>query len=106
MKHTFLLAASLALACPLALADLKPDIIECDGKKAVRNAAMEASVGVSGNCDAKKMADNAKDNAADKVGDRVDNTKDHIDHKVDNAKDTADNLHDHDEHRLHENKRD
>ncbi|WP_041522246.1 hypothetical protein [Gilvimarinus agarilyticus] len=100
MKQLLLLGL-LTAACPMTLADLKPDIIECDGKKAARNAAMEATVGVSGNCDAKKMADDAKDDAADKVSDRVDNTKDHLGHTVDNVKDNTSDALDRDKKHKH-----
>ena len=54
------------------IADLKPDALECDAKKAARNAAMDATVGISGRCDTSKAAKNAKDNVADDVKDSVD----------------------------------
>ena len=57
---------------PNAIADLKPDVLDCNAKKASRNAAMGATVGVSGRCDTSKAAKNAKDNVADDVKDSVD----------------------------------
>ena len=65
----FLLAFS---GTPTAIADLKPDALDCNAKKASRNAAMGATVGVSGRCDTSKAAKNAKDNVADDVKDSVD----------------------------------
>lgn len=67
-----------------ALADIKPDILDCNAKKAARNAALESTVGVSGNCDGEKLADKTKDNVKDsvadgkeKLGDGVENAKEH-----------------------------
>ena len=57
---------------PNAIADLKPDVLDCNAKKAGRNAAMEATVGVSGRCDTGKAAKNTKENVADDVKDSVD----------------------------------
>lgn len=73
-----LLAASAAVH-----ADLKPDLIDCDGKKVARNAAMKATVGAHGPCDADKVMDDAKDDLGDKLDDANDNVKD----KMDDAKD-------------------
>ena len=50
-----------------ALADLKPDIVECDAQKAARNAALDATVGVSGGCDADKLAKETKKDAKEAV---------------------------------------
>ncbi|WP_439134394.1 hypothetical protein [Pseudomaricurvus sp.] len=78
--------------CPVAvLADLKPDVLDCDPKKAARNAAMDAGIGVSGKCDAKKVAEDAKDDAKD----RLDDKKDHIDDKKDDMQDKMDHSKDH-----------
>ncbi|MEH6492626.1 hypothetical protein [Halopseudomonas sp.] len=61
-----------------AQADLKPDVLECDAKRATRNAAMEATLGVSGGCDMGKATDNAMDDARDNVGDHLDDAKDNL----------------------------
>lgn len=58
-----------------AHADLKPDVLECDAKRATRNAAMQATVGVSGGCDMGKATDNARDDVRDNVNDHVDDAK-------------------------------
>ncbi len=83
MNRLTVMAALLSLVAP-ALADLKkPDIIDCNAKKAARNAAMEATVGVHGSCDADKLAKDAKKDAGKKVegaredlGDKLDLDKD------------------------------
>jgi len=54
-----------------AAADIKPDILDCNAKKAARNAALGATVGVSGRCDPGKAAEEAKDNVADNARDAV-----------------------------------
>ena len=59
-----------------AVADLKPDIVDCNAKKAARNAAMGATVGISGRCDAEKAAKKAKENVADNVKDSADIDRD------------------------------
>ena len=69
----FLLAS---IITPTAIADLKPDALDCDAKKAARNAAMGATVGVSGRCDTSKAAKNAKDSVAGDVKDSVDIDRD------------------------------
>ncbi|HDY98930.1 MAG TPA: hypothetical protein ENH72_10630 [Pseudomonas sabulinigri] len=73
-----LLFIALCFNASASLADLKPDIMGCDAQKATRNAAMEATVGVSGGCDASKAAGNAKDNAVDNVTDHVDDARDSL----------------------------
>jgi len=55
-----------------AVADLKPDIVDCNAKKAARNAAMGATVGISGRCDTQKAAKKAKENVAENVKDSAD----------------------------------
>ncbi|WP_020210077.1 hypothetical protein [Gilvimarinus chinensis] len=82
-------------------ADIKPDILECDAKKAARNAALDSTVGVSGNCDAEKLADKTKDNVKDsvddgkkKLGDGVENAKEHAADALPGEK------HKNDEHKL------
>lgn len=40
---------------------------DCDAKKAARNEAMDATIGVSGRCDKNKLAKDKKDDAKDKV---------------------------------------
>lgn len=68
-----LVAALLAiLVSTNTIADLKPDIIDCDPKKAARNAAMDATVGISGRCDTAKAAENSKENVVDAAKDSVD----------------------------------
>jgi hypothetical protein len=59
-----------------AIADLKPDALDCNAKKAARNAAMDATVGVSGRCDTSKAAKNTKENVTDDVKDSVDIQRD------------------------------
>ncbi len=77
------ITAALLLAAAPALADLKPDLIECNADKAARNAAMKATVGVHGSCDPEKLAKKKKkegkkelDKAQDKVSDKLDDTRD------------------------------
>ena len=72
MKGKALVLLLVSLAVPNAIADLKPDVLDCDAKKAARNAAMDATVGVSGRCDTSKAAKNTKENVADDVKDSVD----------------------------------
>lgn len=52
------------------------DLIKCDPKKAARNAAMDATVGVSGRCDPGKLVEDEKDQLVDGVEDRVDGVGD------------------------------
>jgi len=61
-----------------AHADLKPDVLECDAQRATRNAAMEATVGVSGGCDMGKATNNAMDGARDNMSGQVDDAKDNM----------------------------
>ncbi|MCP8900810.1 hypothetical protein [Gilvimarinus xylanilyticus] len=82
-----------------ALADLKPDILDCNAQKAARNAALDSTVGVSGHCDAEKLADKAKDNAKDsvkeakkEVGETIDNTKKDVADALPGDKHKHDNL--------------
>lgn len=71
--NTSLAAALIAtLLSTHALADLKPDVMDCDPKKAARNVAMDATVGVSGRCDAGKAAKNTKENVVEGAKDSVD----------------------------------
>lgn len=71
MKSFLILAVAGLLASP-SLADLKPDLIDCDAEKAARNAAMKATVGVHGGCDPEKLADDKKGKARDKLDDARD----------------------------------
>jgi phage gp45-like len=71
MKYRVMVVLCTALATSAVLADLKPNVIDCNAKKATRNAAMDATVGVSGNCDADKVAKKTKDNVADDARDAV-----------------------------------
>ncbi len=64
------------LGAGFAWADLKPDIIDCNPKKAARNAAMEASVGVSGRCDTGKVLEDTKENVVDGAEDTLDAVSD------------------------------
>ncbi len=66
----------LSLLAGSAWADLKPDIIDCDGKKVARNAAMKSTVGVSGPCDAGKVAEDARDDVVEGAKDAVDDAVD------------------------------
>jgi hypothetical protein len=59
-------------AASYAVADLKPDVLDCNPKKAARNAAMDATVGVSGRCDPGKVAEKTKENVVDDAKDAVD----------------------------------
>lgn len=95
--------AILVSACLLsafALADLKPDILDCDPKKAARNAAMDATVGISGKCDGKKVAENAKDDAKDRIDDKKDDIadkKESLGDKKEDLMDSKKHSKDHDE---------
>ncbi len=66
------LALTLFLLAPAVQADL----IECDAKKAARNAAMEATVGVSGRCDPEKLVEKEREDLADEIDDKVDLDRD------------------------------
>lgn len=61
---------------------------ECDAHKAVRNATMDATIGVSGGCDAQKAASNAVD---DKLG--ISDKKNNLEQKKDNIKNTTSEVH-------------
>lgn len=87
---------SVCLVPAFALADLKPDILDCDPKKAARNAAMDATIGVSGKCDGQKVAENAKEDAKD----RIDDKKDDIADKKEDLMDSKKQSKDHDEKKL------
>lgn len=89
MKRLILGFFGTLLFSAAAMADLKPDVMDCDAKKAARNAAMDATVGVSGKCDTGKAAKNVKDDAVDDVKDTVDLDRDkkHKDHKLKKHKD-------------------
>lgn len=76
MKLKNVLVLFAVLGAGSAWADLKPDIIDCNPKKAARNAAMEATVGVSGRCDPGKVAENTKENVVDDAKDTVDKVTD------------------------------
>ena len=90
--RTALLFTGFLLTAAPAIADLKPDIIECDAGKAARNAAMEAAVGVHGRCDADRLADKTKDKGKDKLDDAKENASDHVDDAL--------NKHDDKDHKL------
>jgi hypothetical protein len=49
---------------------------KCDPKKAARNAAMDASVGISGRCDADSLAKDTKEDLGGNVKDSVDVDRD------------------------------
>ena len=76
MKFRVLVMLFAILVASAASADLKP---KCDPKKAARNAAMDATVGVGGRCDADKVAKNAKEDVKDSVD--LDRDKNHKNHK-------------------------
>jgi len=72
MYYRTILGALLLASSSWTLADLKPDVLDCDPKKAGRNAAMQATVGVSGKCNAKKAANEAKKDVTNDAKDKVD----------------------------------
>jgi hypothetical protein len=76
MRSTLVVVLLAALGAGSAWADLKPDVLDCNSKKAARNAAMDATVGVSGNCDAGKAAGNARDDVVEAAGDTVPDVSD------------------------------
>ncbi len=63
-----IIALALLLSAPLVHADL----FECDAKKAARNAAMDATVGVSGRCDPEKLVEDKKEGLVEGIDDKVD----------------------------------
>ena len=75
MNRLLQLALVLVFLASPALADLKLDFVECDAQKAARNAALDASVGVSGGCDAEKLAKKTKEDAKDAVSPDLENKK-------------------------------
>lgn len=74
-----------ALAAASAQADLKPDLVDCDPQKAARNAAMDATVGISGRCDPEKLTKDAREEAKEKVDIDRDKDKKRHDRKSDRA---------------------
>jgi hypothetical protein len=84
MKSRLFVALVTALITASAAADLKPDLLDCNPKKAARNAALDATVGVSGKCNASKAAENAKE-------DVVEGAKDAVDINLDGAGPLSDN---------------
>lgn len=84
----------LVFAAP-AMADLKPDVVDCDAKRAARSAAREATVGVGGVCDPEKLADDTRDDARDRADDVRDEARD----RADNARDRAGDRHDDRDHK-------
>jgi hypothetical protein len=72
MKRQIFAACLLTALAGSAAADLKPDVLDCDAQRAARNAAMKATVGVSGKCDAGKVVDKSKDEVRDNAKDAVD----------------------------------
>jgi len=90
MKSRVLVLLLLAAAVDVAQADLKPDFVECDAKKATRNAAMDATIGVSGRCDPDKLAKKSKENLADNARDAVDIDKKNHKHKNGNRRKNKD----------------
>ena len=66
------------LVCLLLLGPVLGAQAECTAKKAAKNAALDATVGVSGRCDSDKLVGDAKDDASDKLD---------IDKKKDRGKD-------------------
>ena len=61
------------LSASAAVADLRPD---CDPKRAARNAALDSTVGVSGRCDADKLAKDTKEDLSRNAKDAVDVDRD------------------------------
>lgn len=88
----FAIAIALSLTCytSASLADLKPDILDCNAKKAGRNAALEASIGVSGSCDPRDVAGDARDDLKDGVQDSADDARDRVGDATDHARNTVD----------------
>ena len=76
MSSRSILLLAAARCAGNAWADLKPDIIDCDAKKAARNAALDATVGVSGGCDSAKVAKDTRDDMVDGAQDAVDKLSD------------------------------
>jgi hypothetical protein len=88
MMRRLMMAACLGLVCLHAQAGLvDPD---CTAEKAVKSAAMKATVGVGGRCDPKEAAadtmglDDKKD-AVEDAKDSVSDTKDKVDDATDNV---------------------
>ncbi|MCO7215463.1 MULTISPECIES: hypothetical protein [unclassified Halomonas] len=69
-------AVILSLAASVQAGVIRPD---CDAEKVAKNAALEATVGVSGRCTADRAVENAKDNVNDRVDDARDGVADHVD---------------------------
>ena len=72
-------AVILSLAASVQAGEIRPD---CDAEKVAKNAALEATVGVSGRCTADRAVENAKDNVNDRVDDARDGVADHVDDKA------------------------
>ena len=83
MLRKVLLMGVVSVFVAHAQADLKPDFVECDAKKATRNAALDASVGVSGGCDAEKMAKKTKEDAKDTVTPDIEKSNGKLKHDKD-----------------------
>ena len=83
MLRKVLLMGVVSVFVASAQADLKPDFVECDAKKATRNAALDASVGVSGGCDAEKLAKKTKEDAKDAVTPDMEKSKGKLKHDKD-----------------------
>ncbi|ARU87574.1 hypothetical protein [Pseudomonas sp. M30-35] len=63
---------------------------DCTPEKAAKSAAMKATVGVGGRCDAKDVASDSM--GLDDKKDKVDDAKDSVSGKKDKASDAADDL--------------
>ncbi|WP_339487576.1 hypothetical protein [Pseudomonas sp. EL_65y_Pfl2_R95] len=82
-----LLGLTLGLFClNLQAGVINPD---CTAGKAAKSAAMKATVGVGGRCDAKEAASDSM--GLDDKKDKMDDTKDNMSDKKDKAHDATDN---------------
>ncbi|MGX5218421.1 MULTISPECIES: hypothetical protein [Pseudomonas] len=86
--YKLLAGLSLGLFClNLQAGVIDPD---CTPEKAAKSAAMKATVGVGGRCDAKEAASDSM--GLDDKKDKVDDAKDGISDKKDRAHDAKDDL--------------
>jgi len=82
MTTRLMVALLAALSAGAAVADLRPD---CDPKRVARNAALDSTVGVSGRCDADKLAKDTKKDVSNNAKDAVDVDRDKRKQRHDNS---------------------
>ena len=82
MTPKSMVALLAVLASSAAVADLRPD---CDPKRVARNAALDSTVGVSGRCDADKLAKDTKKDVSNNAKDAVDVDRDKHKQRHDNT---------------------